>query len=302
VLAIGADGSHTLDLRPLPSALGPVREDGAASVIALLGDALLAAARELERRTRLEELCLGGALAELPVLHTRLFEEGPFRRVLVPPAPGEVGASAGAALLAAAALGAPRARPLEHVFLGEDLLLAEVEGLERGSPALEPVLRALGEGRRVGWVSRSRRGRAPLARTPQPAASIRPRRASPIEASSRSRPCPPNARRSSSGSPRAGREAARLAPLRLRPRAAPVQLVEAEVDPAFHELLTRYGERSGMPLLACLPLSRPGEPSVRREIDARELLEQGVIDLLFLEGRVHERSGRPISGILIPRP
>jgi carbamoyltransferase len=106
VLAIHADGSHTLQLAGLPEALAASasRADAAASVIALLGDALLAAARELQRRTQCAELGFGGELALLPQLHERLSAEGPFRRVSVAPTPGAVGAAAGAALAAARVL------------------------------------------------------------------------------------------------------------------------------------------------------------------------------------------------------
>ena len=106
VLAIAADGSHTLRLAGLREALAAreSRADAAASVIALLGDALLAAARELERRSGCAELCFGGELALLPQLSERLSAEGPFARVCVPPTPGSVGAAAGAALVAARVL------------------------------------------------------------------------------------------------------------------------------------------------------------------------------------------------------
>ena len=101
VLRVAPDGSHALELGGLRAALGEPDADAAASVLALLGDALLAAARELARRTGCEELCLGGELAALPELARRVSDEGPFRRVHAAPEPGAVGAAAGAALLAA---------------------------------------------------------------------------------------------------------------------------------------------------------------------------------------------------------
>jgi carbamoyltransferase len=292
VLAIAADGSHTLALAGLAAALGDSAADAAASVIAVLGDALLAAARELERRTQCEELCLGGELAGLSVLHARLLEEGPFRRVFAAPAAGEVGAAAGAALLGAQALGAARARPLEHPFLGEDLLLADdaqAQSAERG--ALEQALEVLAEGGRVGWL----RGRAELGRRAFGHRSLLadPRSA---RADERTLAVPLERAQELFALSAAACDAARLVPLRVR-GGAELHVVEVRAEPALHELLTRFGARSGRPLLLELPLGRPGEPSVRREIDARELLQRGEIDLLCSEDRVLRRSIRAAAAV-----
>ncbi len=345
VLAIHADGSHAVSIDRLADALGPpraagaaidgaggaandagVHADAAASVMLALGDALLSAARELHRRTGLEDLCFGGELAEMSSLNARLLAEGPFRRLWVPPAPGEVGAAAGAALHAAHVLGAPRARPLDHAFLAEDVILdhdrtsAPVDAEERIRRAVDTLC----AGGLVGWMH----GRAEIGRQ---ALGHRSLLANPRSADWRERiaqtvgryegglglPCAVPEERAAElfEIPEGGRGPARFRALRVRPREharewlgaalqptkcegpfkgpeheatwIEPQLVDARVDPAFHALLSRFGQRTGLPVLVTLPLCRSTEPTVRREADARELQRRSDLDLLCVDDRVH---------------
>jgi carbamoyltransferase len=170
VLALESDGSFTIDLSRLESALGERRAGGApllwqgsdrrhadvaASLAVALGDALLGLARELHRRVPSENLCFGGSLASSPELNARLLAQGPFPRLYVPPAPGDAGAALGAALQGCHLLGKfPRAA-LEHAFLGEDARAEGAEGglrIEDRAALVEWVAQALAQGQLVGWV------------------------------------------------------------------------------------------------------------------------------------------------------
>lgn len=102
--------------------------DLAASVQAVLEQALLGLARRLHRLTSLDRLCLVGGVAFNCVAVRRLREEGPFREVYIPPDPGDGGASLGAAAWLAWQHGqTPRQRL--HPYLGPDCPTEDVEAL-----------------------------------------------------------------------------------------------------------------------------------------------------------------------------
>lgn len=71
--------------------------DLAASAQAVLEDVILAMARHVHRETGMADLCVGGGVALNGVANYRLLREGPFKRVHVPPSPGDAGSAAGCA-------------------------------------------------------------------------------------------------------------------------------------------------------------------------------------------------------------
>ncbi len=72
--------------------------DLAASIQAVLNDAILRMAAELHRRTKQENLVLAGGVALNCVANERLLRDGPFQRIWVQPAAGDAGGALGAAL------------------------------------------------------------------------------------------------------------------------------------------------------------------------------------------------------------
>ncbi|MFI6442144.1 carbamoyltransferase [Streptomyces sp. NPDC050759] len=106
---IHLDGEGGFRARPVPwSSLVPPRAadapwmqdhaDAAASAQACLEEVLLGLAGWLHERTGEETLTLAGGVALNCVANTRLYREGPFRRVWVQPAAGDAGTALGAAL------------------------------------------------------------------------------------------------------------------------------------------------------------------------------------------------------------
>ena len=71
--------------------------DLAASAQSVLEDVMLAMARHVHRQTGMADLCVGGGVALNGVANYRLLREGPFKRVHVPPSPGDAGSAAGCA-------------------------------------------------------------------------------------------------------------------------------------------------------------------------------------------------------------
>lgn len=308
------DGSFELDLVRLGDALGPGRSAGAplhwtgadrthadlaASVVRSVGDVLLHVARELHGRVPSENLCFGGALAGCAELNARLAAEGPFARLFVPPAPSDAGAALGAALVVAHGLGKPKRSPLAHAFLGE-----AVAPESEHSGVVERLARALAEGRTVGWArgrfewgARSLGNRSILANPL--GEGVRERIATSIKRREAYFPlccAVPAERASEYFELQSGTEALApflhvAAPARngaMDSNARP-QLVDRRTDPAFHELLVQFGERTGVPVLVNTSLNLRGDPIARGEADAMAVFERSGLDLLAIEGEIRER-------------
>ncbi len=92
--------------------------DVAATLQRVTEEALLSLAREAQRRTGADVLCLGGGVALNAVANGRLLRDAGFARVTVHPAAGDAGGALGAALLAAIERGDPRPVPLQTAALG----------------------------------------------------------------------------------------------------------------------------------------------------------------------------------------
>ena len=331
-LRLEGDGSYTLDPAKLESAISPPRDPGApllwsgddkrhadlaASVVRVLGDALLHVARELKKRVPSESLCFGGNLAGSADLNARLIAEGPFRNLYVPPAPGDAGSALGAALAVAHELGKPPRVPLADAFLGEDLIPAEdAEGeqVAKESDVVERMAQALAAGECVGWVrgrfewgTRSLGHRTILASPLKEgirehlAASVKRREpflplccAVPAERAAEYFDIPQGAASVSrtlqlSALPKNGTERSLPAVLHSDRRARP-HLVDKATDPEFHSLLVRFGELTGVPVLLTTSLNQRGDPIVRGATDALAVFQRSQLALLVIGDRLHKRA------------
>lgn len=292
--------------------------DVAASYQAVLEDALLALARELHRRIPTPNLCLSGEVVENAAAVARVCAEGPFSEVFLPPDCGDTGAALGAALYAhSVRVAGLRPIALTDPWLGEPVLReprADGHDVQNEEARIERMVDALVDGRTVGWV----RGRAEcgptasgrrvlLADPRQVAMSARvsqgiTRRESflpyspvlPAERADEFFEMPASARRPARARQvvlRGNEAARRVAPaaLHVDGRACPL-LVDRAHDAAFHRLLTRFGERTGAPLVLCTSLALRGERPARGEADALALFERSALDVLVVEERVYSRS------------
>jgi carbamoyltransferase len=123
--------------------------------------ALLHCVEHLHRLTGLEDLCLVGGVALNSVANGVIARSSPFRRVFVPPAPGDNGISLGAvyyALHRRAGVPLDRLPPLRDAFLGPEHAADEADaaleawGLTPSSGDLVVnVARALADGAVIGW-------------------------------------------------------------------------------------------------------------------------------------------------------
>jgi carbamoyltransferase len=137
--------------------------DVAASIQAVIEEALLHLARHAHRETGLPRLCLAGGVALNSVANGRILRETPFEEIYVQPAAGDGGGAVGAALYAYhMVLGQPRGFVMEHAYWGEAHSAATVEQFLRdeGIPSrrfddedqlVAHVADQLQDGKVVGW-------------------------------------------------------------------------------------------------------------------------------------------------------
>jgi carbamoyltransferase len=290
--------------------------DLAASVVRVLGDVALHVARELKKRVPVENLCFGGTLAGSADLNARLAAEGPFKNLFVPPAPGDAGSALGAALAAVHELEKPARTPLPDAFLGEEVVRSDDAGGETLGEAemIERLATALAAGECVGWVrgrfewgTRSLGHRTILASPLREgirehiAANVKRREpflplccAVPAERAAEYFDLPGGAADATrflqvSAAPRNGTEKSMPAALHIDRRARP-HLVDRATDPQFHALLTRFGEKTGVPVLLTTSLNQRGDPIVRGEADALAVFQRSQLGLLAVEDRLHKRA------------
>lgn len=136
--------------------------DVAASIQRVTEETMLALVRDLHRRTGLENLCMAGGVALNSVANGRIVREGPFKRVWIQPAAGDSGGALGAALwVYHVLLGKQRVETLEHAYWGAEYTPAEVSAFlqEMELPyhelpddvLIERVVDDLTQARVVGW-------------------------------------------------------------------------------------------------------------------------------------------------------
>ncbi|MCI0361473.1 MAG: carbamoyltransferase [Planctomycetaceae bacterium] len=149
------------------SALLQRHADLAASVQAVLSEAVLRIGADLARRTRLRNLVMAGGVALNCVANSRLLRDGPFEQIWIQPAAGDAGGAPGSALFVwHQLLGRPRtanaADAQRGSLLGPEFSSAEIRAVldsqgaryrRLGDPQelLALAAQALADGKVVGW-------------------------------------------------------------------------------------------------------------------------------------------------------
>jgi len=137
--------------------------DVAASIQAVTEDALLKMARSLYEKTGLKKLVFAGGVALNSVANFKILHETPFEEIYIQPAAGDDGGALGAALWAYhCVLGKPRAFVMDHAYWGEEYSDAETraflesagiayEFVENDEALLDRVAESLAAGKVIGW-------------------------------------------------------------------------------------------------------------------------------------------------------
>ena len=136
--------------------------DIAASIQRVTEEILLGMANHLQRQTGLKKLCMAGGVALNSVANGRILRETPFEELFIQPSAGDGGGALGAALWAYnSLLGKPRRFVLEHAFWGQSYPDAEVrsflesEGIRyqrlEEDRLIDRTVEALQAGEVIGW-------------------------------------------------------------------------------------------------------------------------------------------------------
>jgi carbamoyltransferase len=137
--------------------------DIAASIQTVSEEILLKMANALHKETGLKKLCIAGGVGLNSVANGRILRETPFEELFIQPAAGDSGGALGAALYAYhALLGKPRSFIMEHAYLGKEYTNGEIkefldsnnignEYFSNEEKLLDRVVDDLVDGKVVGW-------------------------------------------------------------------------------------------------------------------------------------------------------
>ncbi len=290
--------------------------DVAASVQRVLEDTLVDIARGLQQETGMKALCFGGGVALNGVANARILRESGFERLYVPCAPGDAGCAMGAALYADRIhFGRPHVAVPDHPYWGPAI---DPENLERiaqedslgldttddESTTLDRVVDALVDGKIVGWMDGAAElgpralGNRSILAAPH-TVEMKDRLNKEIKYREEFRPFAPAVPLEDAetyfdlppGAARLGAFMSGVFPVRAEWRdrlaavthvdgTARVQTVERDKAPRFHELLRRYGARTGIPIILNTSFNLAGEPIVTRAVEGYSTFRRCGIDVL----------------------
>jgi carbamoyltransferase len=300
--------------------------DCAASVQRVLEDILVDLTRDLQERTRLPDLCLGGGVALNGVANARILKESGFERLFVPPAPGDAGCALGAALYADRIhFGNPDRDFPDHPFWGPEPDFAALPRIaaedkfpheELSDEALiEETAADLEAGRIVGWIQGRTEfgpralGNRSLLAAPH-SADMRDRLnrdikyreefrpfapVCPVEEAERFFELPPGgarlARFMSGVFPVRPEWRDRLAAITHVDGTARLQTLERSFAPRLYDLIQAYGRRTGVPVLLNTSFNLAGEPIVCTAQEGYSTFRRSGVDLLIVGNtRVRKRA------------
>jgi carbamoyltransferase len=307
--------------------------DVAASIQAVVEEALLHMAQHTYRETGLKRLCMAGGVALNSVANGRILRETPFEEIYVQPAAGDGGGAVGAALYAYhMVLGNPRRFVMEHAYWGEEHSAGAISQFltEAGIPhrrfddeekLLTHVVDRLQEGKVIGW-SQGRFEWGPRALGHRSILAD-PRRDDmkdivnvKIKFREPFRPFAPSVLAERTEDYFELSEAARHYPGRFMLYVVDVredkrhilpaithvdgtgrlQTVHKEVSPRYHRLIDTFGKATGVPVILNTSFNLRGEPIVNTPQEAFNTFTMSGMDVLVLEDYVIEKAAGKTSG------
>ena len=313
--------------------LGPARtpdseitqrhKDIAASLQLVLEETCFHMMRDLHARTGARTLCLSGGVAQNSVMCGKITRETPFEDVFIHPASGDNGTSLGAAAwVHNQVLGLPRGPVLTTAYHGPEYSEAairkqlEIAKLPHTRPhdLVEEVANRIIAGRIIGWFqgrmewgARALGNRSILADVTNPEMTNIVNRY--VKHREDFRPFAPAmlAERAAEYFDMDGETPYMLhvVPANAKAKAtmpaivhvddsARLQTVSREQNPLFHALITRLGEKTGVPCVLNTSFNIKGEPMVCSPMDAIKCWASTGIDVLVLGPYLLEKP--PVDG------
>lgn len=293
--------------------------DVAASIQLVTEEILLKMVNHLQRETGLKQLCMAGGVALNSVANGRILRETPFEDIFIHPAPGDSGGAVGAALyLWHVLLAKPREFVLENAYLGQGYTEAEIktfldghgikhEAYENEDIFFDRLIDDLMKGKVIGWFQgrfewgpRALGNRSILAD---------PRRAdmkhivnSKIKFREPFRPFAPVILESRASEffdsfvepqrhyparymllvlPWKG-DAANLIPAVNHLGTGRLQTMRREWNPSYYQMIEKFGEATGVPVLMNTSFNLRGEPIVASPANAWNTFSKSGIETLVL--------------------
>jgi carbamoyltransferase len=295
----------------------PRHADLACSVQRRLEEVLLELARWLHEQTGERALTMAGGVALNCVANMRLFDESPFEDVWVQPASGDSGTALGAALHVARELG-DDPQPMRTAALGrswsDDELAGRLDGAgivyERPDDLAAAVADVLAADGVVAWFQgRSEFGpralghRSLLADPRNPATT---QRLNEVKGRESFRPVAPMVLADRAAEIFSGRLPSpymlfthrvaedwrdRIPAVVHVDGTARIQTVDPDEEPLVAELLERFEERTGVPVVVNTSLNTAGRPMVDDPRDALECFGSAPVDMLAIGSFVVRRPG-----------
>jgi carbamoyltransferase len=278
--------------------------DLAASIQAVTEDILLKLARRAHQETGLENLCIAGGVSLNSVANGRIIRETPFKNVFIQPAAGDSGGAIGAALYVYhVVLQKPRQFVLEHAYWGEDYGDEQVRSylnengvkyayFDNDDELMDRVVSMLLEGKVIGWyqgrfewgpralgnrsiladprredmkdtVNRKIKFREPF----RPfAPAVLEERAQDFFAIDRPAECFPARFMLMVVDVKEDKQA--LVPATTHMGTARLQTVRRDWNPRYYEIIRRFGQATGVPVLLNTSYNLRGEPIVTTPANA----------------------------------
>lgn len=298
--------------------------DIAASIQAVIEEAVLRLVRRTRDRTGMNRLCLAGGVALNSAANGRLLLEGGFDDIYIQPAAGDSGGALGAALYAWHMVeNRPRSVVLDRADLGQSwpdaAQILDKQGvtyrrLPEG-PMLDEVAARLAAGEVVGWMQgrfewgpRSLGQRSILADPRR--AGMRDHVNAAIKFREAFRPFAPSVLAAHAEEFFALDHAPQQWPARFMLYVVPVrqqhratipavthvdgtarpQVVHQSSSPLYHALIDRFAQRTSVPVLLNTSFNLRGEPIVASPLDALSTFTRSDLDALVINDCVVEKN------------
>ena len=293
--------------------------DIAASIQVVMEEALLNIAQALHRETGLPHLCLAGGVVHNSVANFRLLKDSGFKNIFIQPAAGDSGGALGGALYVHHhVLNQKKRFPLTHAYWGESYTNREIETFLKGQKAdymflkknqlIDMVSTEIQSGKVVGWMqdkfewgARALGARSILADARNP--KMKDIVNSKVKFREAFRPFAPSVLSEKASDifdlPHNYRE---HQPLRYMLYVVPVkriwqkkvpaithadysarpQLVDIKTNPLYYQLIKRFYQKTGVPLILNTSFNLKGEPIVATPADAYSTFMRSGIDILVM--------------------
>lgn len=322
-------GRPARDPKGADKSLDPFYCDIAASIQRVTEEIVQKMAQHAHEVTGSPNLCLAGGVALNSVSNYKVLRKGPFKDIYVHPAPGDDGGAVGAAYWAYNhLLGQPRGPALDHAYLGSEYSDAEIQAfLEKHSipykkfPSDEEfyefAAQALVDGQVCGWYRgrfewgpRALGSRSIIADPRKP--EMKEKLNATIKFREAFRPFAPSVLEERASEFFDIEEADRHWPARFMLYVTPVredkrhllpaithedgsgrlQTVFKDTNPAYHRLIERFGEKTGVPVIMNTSFNLKGEPIVEAPDHAFNTFSLSGMDYLFLGNYVIDKSAK----------